>query len=291
MPRFRSICIHTAREILIKRYRKLKASLPPFLRYGLKYLRLSKPITKLLGPRHRPNHNMIEIDITYSCNLKCINCNRSCRQAPSDECMSVFQIEKFIKESVDKRRKWERIRILGGEPTLHPDIFEILKLFLAYKRKFSNATLLCLVTNGHGSSVNEVLSKIPKDIAIENTHKAAPIQRFKNFNSAPIDTFLYKFLDYSNGCGQPFFCGIGLTRFGYYPCGVGGGIDRIIAFDIGRKTLPSVNDSMIDQLRILCKYCGFFRIKTWKLTREQRMSTTWEKLYKGYKNRKGLTLY
>jgi len=44
--------------------------------------------------------------------------------------MSVEQIQKFINESVDNNVKWERIRVMGGEPTLHPDIFEILNLLL-----------------------------------------------------------------------------------------------------------------------------------------------------------------
>ena len=95
-----------------------------------RYIRVQKPVTKLFGPQYRRSRKFIEIEITYRCNLRCINCDRSCRQAPTNEQMSVEQIQKFINESVDNNVKWERIRVMGGEPTLHPDIFEILNLLL-----------------------------------------------------------------------------------------------------------------------------------------------------------------
>lgn len=84
-----------------------------------------------------PSRESVEIDITYKCNLKCLNCNRSCTQAPSKIEMPVADIEAFIDQSVKKNIVWKRIRILGGEPTLHSRIFDIIGLLSAYQRDFN----------------------------------------------------------------------------------------------------------------------------------------------------------
>jgi MoaA/NifB/PqqE/SkfB family radical SAM enzyme len=73
-----------------------------------------------------PNLNQIEIDITYECNLKCINCNRSSTQAPIKEGMTLEQIENFVRESVELNKKWKLINLLGGEPSIHKDFLEIV---------------------------------------------------------------------------------------------------------------------------------------------------------------------
>lgn len=255
-----------------------------------RFVRVQKPITKLFGPEYTRSREFIEIDITYRCNLKCINCNRSCRQAPSNEQMTVEQIQNFIKESIDNNVNWERIRVMGGEPTLHPNIFEILNLLLEYKKKKSPDTHIQLVTNGFGKIVNNIISKVPKEIEIDNPSKKSGVQLFDPFNMAPQDSVRYRYADYSSGCGVISIDGVGLTPYGYYPCAVAGGIDRILGFDYGRKKLPSSDDSMTDQLEVFCKLCGHFRAA--KRTNIEVMSPTWKIAYEKYKKRKPkLSLY
>jgi hypothetical protein len=175
--------------------------------------------------------------------------------------MTLSQIKKFLKESVEQKRKWIVITLLGGKPTLHPEIFEIAKELLFYKRTFSNETKILLATNGNGNRVSRVLSEFPDEIEIQNTKKKSKTHDvFYSFNVAPIALFRYKFVDYTNGCSITDVCGIGLNRYGYYPCGVGGAIDRIFGLDIGRKSLPQPNDFMTDQFQQLCKYCGRFKL-------------------------------
>ena len=262
------------------------------IRDELRFIRVQRPITNISGPLYKQNHYKIEIDITYKCNLKCMNCNRSCRQAASEECMSVEQIEKFIKESKEQKRKWEQITIAGGEPTLHPNIFDIIQLLLSYKKNFSPNTRLEFVTNGYGYEVNSVLSKIPSEVVIRNTKKQPIPFCFYPFNTAPIDVGKYKYADYSNGCSVVQICGVGLTRYGYYTSSVAGGIDRVCGFNIGRKSLPSLDDSMVDQRKILCRYCGHFKEFINEITKEEKISLSWEKAYENYQNKKPyLSLY
>ena len=85
-----------------------------------KLLRVSRLGTALCGVRHRRHRRLIEIDITYACNLQCFNCNRSCEQAPSAERMTREQIERFVGESIARGIRWERIRLLGGSPRFIP---------------------------------------------------------------------------------------------------------------------------------------------------------------------------
>ena len=253
-------------------------------------IRVQVPCTKLLGPKYARSRSSIEIDITYRCNLSCPNCNRSCGQAPSNEQMTIEQIQKFIGESTECDIKWKSIRILGGEPTLHPDIIRILHLLQEYVERCSPDTSIHLVTNGFGKKVVSVLSQVPPIVKIENSAKESSKQFFHPFNIAPIDRIEFRFSDYSNGCEQIYKWGIGLTPYGYYPCALAGGIDRIFGFDLGKKRLPHPDDSMVDQLQVFCKLCGMFRYAnhTW----QSMMSPAWEKAYAEYKKKKMcLSLY
>lgn len=252
---------------------------------------LRKPaFIKLFGIKYARSLRRIEIDLTYDCQLKCFNCNRSCRQAPSEERMSIEQINKFIKESIYNNIKWERIRLIGGEPARHPDIFEIMNLVLGYKLSFSPKTAVHLVTNGYGKRVRNVLAKTPKGIEIFNSLKRSPLQLFSSFNLAPLDYYKYQNSDYTHGCVNYAKCGIGLSLYGYYSCGNAAGIDRVFGFDVGRKKIPGDDDAMVDHLHLFCKLCGVFT--SFKLCKKERISATWKKAYAKYiANKPKLTLY
>ena len=249
----------------------------------LRHIRTSKLFTAIIGPINETDPNKIEIDITYKCNLKCFNCDRSCRQAPSEEYMSIGQIEKFVRESIEQKRSWKQIRVLGGEPTLHLQFFDIVQLLLEYKKNFSPDTSIAVATNGFGPEVNYVLRKIPYGVLIYNTRKVSAFQHFDPFNIAPTDSVIYKYTDFGNACWVTPYCGIGLTRYGYYPCAVSGSIDRVFGFDIGRKKMPSGNDPMVDAKRILCKYCGHFIYNLERNITEEKISSSWKQAYEKYK--------
>src|SRR3712207_347384 len=99
--------------------------------------------------RWTSNMSRVEIEISTFCNLRCPNCDRSSPQAPSDECMSIEQIERFVAESVELDWPWERVVILGGEPTLHPDFDDVLDVLGKYHRHRPE-TVFRMYTNGFG---------------------------------------------------------------------------------------------------------------------------------------------
>ncbi|MBU1147432.1 MAG: radical SAM protein, partial [Candidatus Omnitrophica bacterium] len=117
-----------------------------FLKMWCSFVIVQKPVTKLLGPLFTRASKIIQIDVTYVCNLKCNNCVRSCKQAPTSQRMTVEQIKKFIKESIDNNIKWEKMRLMGGEPTLHPDILEIVQLLIDYRKIYCPNSIIEIVT-------------------------------------------------------------------------------------------------------------------------------------------------
>ncbi len=262
----------------------------------LRRIRTLKPITNLCGYKYFRSLTKIEIDITYACNLKCPNCNRSVSQSPSVDHMSLDQIKKFVEESSEKSWRWESIKLLGGEPTLHPQFFQILETLIQYKRQCTHEVRIQVVTNGHGNFVQSRLGNIPEEIEIRNTSKKfSETTPFVPFNMAPIDSDKFKNVDYRNGCEITSISGMGLSPYGYYHCAVAAGIDRVFGFNKGRKQLPEQTDDMRDLFDAFCRYCGHFGKGfgyDYHFITEGKISQTWNEAYKKYKEKRGsLTRY
>jgi hypothetical protein len=261
-------------------------------RASYRHLRVTKQITQLLGPQYVRSHDRIEIDLTYACNLRCLNCNRSVSQAPEKLQMSSAMIKDFVSESMARGKRWKKIRLLGGEPTLHPEFLEILDELLQYRR-WHPSCVVEVVTNGNGKGVKAMLKKIPPGIAVENSAKIGNIQpTFAPFNLAPADDPAYRHADYRNGCAVMEECGMALTPLGYYPCAVAGGIDRIKGNRLGYARLPEEDDDMLGAANQLCRLCGHFReghfipASIRPHTLEQKMSPSWITLYNKWRQEK-----
>lgn len=253
------------------------------------------------GPPYTPSHDRIIIDITASCDLNCIDCCRSCGfdQAMSTEHMGMEQVGRFISQSISQSRRWKEIVLEGGEPTLHPELSEILDLLLDYKYKHSSATRIKVLTNGYSERSRNVIGKLSKKkIAIFNSNKKSNRNLDHcGFNCAPCDLAEFKHVDFSQGCYLPTLHGLGLTKHGYYPHPICGGIDRVFGFDIGRRYLPDADDPMKDLFTALCPLCGFFRFAFTRRTRKEisspgqdpakeTMSSAWVEAYKEYRDQK-----
>jgi Radical SAM superfamily len=261
------------------------------LRARWRSLRIRRWMTAVLGPQYRRSRDLIEIDITYQCNLHCLNCNRSVTQAPEARHMPVDAVSRFVDESLSSGRHWRRVRILGGEPTLHPQFQEIVGELLRYRRVHPS-TIVEVVTNGHGKRVEGALAALPAGVMVDNSRKEHPTQpHFGPFNLAPIDDPAFENAVFSNGCAILEECGLGLTPMGYYPCAVAGGIDRILGEDRGMPTLPNDGDDMLTEVHRFCRLCGRYRDGHFvpRVLRppllDARMSPTWKALYAAWSAR------
>jgi hypothetical protein len=251
------------------------------------YLRSQQWMVKLFGYGYQLSKDKIELDITYRCNLSCANCNRSVgeEQAKSNTDMTLQQVQKFVDESQQHHVAWKVIKLLGGEPTMHKQLLEILAILKRYVDDYSPTTRLELWTNGEGKKVKEVVASLPAYVKVIDssvTRGAEPL--FNSFNLAPIDSVFYKHTDFSHGCSIIEKCGVGLTPFGYYPCAVAGGIDRVFGKNLGAASLDDAYAGMRGQLNEFCRLCGHFRAS--KSSKNQNKSKTWTLAYRDYKKTK-----
>lgn len=241
------------------------------------YIRAQRFVVARFGRQFTASREYAEIDITYRCNLKCFNCNCSCTQAPSRTDMPIATIAGFIEQSLDQGVRWKRIRLLGGEPTLHKRIFEIVGLLNKYRAEHNPDLRLVLGTNFHGRQVREVIARLPENVVIKSTLKTSRKNLFRPFNNAPCDRPFYHWADYASGCRIIAECGLGVTPSGYFMCAIAGGIDRIFGYNLGRQRLPVADDPLADQMGAYCRVCGHFGFQ-WP-TRKRKLSPTWRTAY------------
>jgi hypothetical protein len=244
-------------------------------------IRLSPAVTRLLGPRYRIRRDRIELDIIWACNLSCAGCSRACDCAPTGEKLSVDQVRRFLDESRARGVKWDSIALMGGEPTLHPQLNEILSLVVDYKRSFSPRTWLRLSTNGCGKKVQEALQGLPPEVRVVNTAKDPEeegLPDFVPFTVAPADLPEYAGADFHNLCSLARDCGTNLTPTGYYACVGAATIDRVFGFDLGRQELPAAGDDVESVLPQFCRLCGFFRLNVSSYgAKPGDVSPTWQR--------------
>jgi hypothetical protein len=262
------------------------------VRAAWRFFRISRWLTRWLGPQYHRSRYLLELDITYACNLRCYNCNRSVRQAPETMHLPVEKLRLWVDEWIVRAKRWKRIRVLGGEPTVHPRFREIVAELIRY-RAWSPQTLIELVSNGYGVEVEARLKDLPSDVWVDNSRKQSVVQpTFGPFNLAPVDDPAYHHAEFANGCATARDCGMGLTPLGYYPCALAGGIDRITGDSMGQQHLPDDADDMLPQAAKLCRLCGRFRDGHYVPPAlrpsliEEKISSTWSDLYARWRERK-----
>lgn len=269
------------------RYERRRLALPLQLRRMTdrifrvyEFWRVSQGVTRVLGPRFSRSRTLLEIDITYVCSLRCEGCNRSIDKAPTNESISLEQINQFIEESVHGGHRWEGIRLLGGEPTLHPEFVAILDSLREYRKDYQPKLDITVVSNGYSERTKLILKKIPEDVLVENTSKVSRVQvDFAPFNNAPWDYPEHARSDFRNGCWITEGLGMGLTPKGYYHCAIAGSIDRIYNFNLGRQSIPDPGDPLHDQFTALCALCGHFCIHAPTATPKDGVSKSWRNAY------------
>jgi hypothetical protein len=215
--------------------------------------------------------------------------------------LDVEHVRLFVDESIRLRCSWEKIKLQGGEPTLHPEIETILELLGKYRSfqmkavKESNLDIptcaYTLFTNGtHG----DVLNSFPKwfNVINSNMKKTKLWKIFQSVNVAPIDLEEYRNQDgsiFDMGCHRVTTCGPGMGTNGlYYPCMVAYHVDRVFKLNTGIVSLEEYLNMPDDELRkrVLrkcCAYCGFFKYPR-DITAKQQISPSWQKAFEEFRD-------
>ncbi len=84
----------------------------------------------------------IETHLVDHCNLNCVGCTHYSHMS-KEYFVDINKYTKNIKQ-LSKILRFNRIRLLGGEPLLHPEVNK----FMEVTRKYFPRSRLCLVTNG-----------------------------------------------------------------------------------------------------------------------------------------------
>lgn len=265
------------------------------LRGAYDYWRVGPGVTRVLGPQFRRNRRVIGIALTYACNLRCFNCDESSAQAPADAQMSVEQIQRFVDECVTANYRWDLMEIAGGEPTMHPEFLKIIDILREYRNRYSPGTRIKVLTNGAGEKTQQMAALVPSDIEVENSSKGGKRQselKHATFNLAPDEVAGYENVAFRNACEYTHRCGTGLGPTGYYHCPVAAGMDRIFEWNIGRQSLPSLDDDMEDLAERFCRKCGYFlkQLEYKKPLGKQYTSPEWQQAYDGYRERQATKL-
>lgn len=82
----------------------------------------------------------LDLYVTRRCNLRCSLCSTGCQWQPPTE-TTAEQYEPWLKEMRGRGISWKDLNVLGGEPTLHPDLPGLLNKLRPYGP-------LMLTTNG-----------------------------------------------------------------------------------------------------------------------------------------------
>ena len=103
-----------------------------------------KRLRKIKFCEDKPTIPYIEVPVTDKCNLNCKGCLFACNGDSEEKNISYRQLEKDAHRVSELFYDIPWIRILGGEPLLHPKIKEILKLY----RDVFPSSEIDLCTNG-----------------------------------------------------------------------------------------------------------------------------------------------
>jgi len=191
--------------------------------------------------------SFIEIDITEQCNLSCNACSRCCDKFKSNKHIDIKIVRQFVKESIVLNYKWKSIKILGGEPTLHPELDKIIKILYEYKL-FNVDCLISILSNG-------VIKRNYPDWFIDEYTLDHSFHR--PFYISPMDEGKFGI---NKLCCTLWQCGIGLGSYGYTPCALGTAMCRIWGFRGVTSLYNCTGENLLNQCKNICKHCGAYLV-------------------------------
>lgn len=151
----------------------------------------------------------LELNITLDCNQSCYNCNRMCNIYKNrTENMSLSQIDKFIGHC--KEKPLQKVKVLGGEPLLHPQFLEIYHKLL----KATEEGYIKLIKVNTNKTIK--IPDLPKTEKVRWLGKKWIMKKHEPFLWHPKDLG-YNIKPQYN-CDTMKKCGISLDKYGYLPC-------------------------------------------------------------------------
>lgn len=229
---------------------------------------------------YTPTSGKAELHITYRCNLSCVNCNRF-SQIDNEHTpdMSVDDVKEFFRQARELNFDPD-VLIIGGEPTMHPDFLEIIRL----SREFKGNGLVQVWTNGRDREmVKHIREKynasVPEDTFKERSRIDFP---WDDYYTSPADFGMERLKCWQHASE---ICGISVDSGGYMPCAVGGMLDGVLKLGLRTKRLADLfdNEKNAAITKKMCQHCGACLTQ---LLKEPEL-TEWRTYVKSQKKRFG----
>lgn len=223
----------------------------------------------------------IELNLTLACNHRCPSCNRLCDRFPKRTChMSIDQMDRLVAQArralVEGRARIKRVKVVGGEPLLHPDYPEI------------HARLCAAADGGVFQSVkiqSNGIRPIPKGLATSPRvrfsgkafSKREHLQLFSPQDMGPCAWW--------PGCLMLTRCGASLDAYGWLPCSAAIAIVGAFGLEhLYRDELPTEPWGLAE----LCRHCPnalpaeIQKYLTKPFSAKHEMSASWAAAIEGW---------
>lgn len=234
---------------------------------------------------YKPNFGIVELCLTYRCNVRCDNCSNLCTQAPIKGDLSAEDVAEFLLDSEECGHRWGMITMHGGEPVLNPEIDKIAEVLVEYRKK--TGCKLWLLTNNSSDKVRRLVTGINMRYGIA---LGVSTKRVKNIdgNGSPIEYVpvnespedLGK--PHDHGCFQTSTCGVCYNYLGYFPCSPMAAAARVFDYVPVTRSFKGFSQEDCDRyLAMHCGHCGFSSPENKRVV-NQVTSKTWEEAFTRY---------
>jgi hypothetical protein len=195
----------------------------------------------------------------------CPRCNRHCNLDDLDYLrdadLTLEQLDRFIGQVRSAGAHLDELRVLGGEPLLHPQVNDMVPALVAGLMAGGSADRLVIVTNGL-IPVHERLGPAFADARVSQMLRDGRIDfqvawpgkedSFRGVLVSPADLGLRW-----QECCAPRYCGSCFNTYGYWPNGSCGAVARL--FDMrqyARYEFPVVFEEAWPRLESeICRHC------------------------------------
>lgn len=260
---------------------------------------------------YRPKSGKVEMHLTYGCNLACRNCNRmSFLREPHTPDMTLDDVKEFYRQA-EELNFYPAILLIGGEPTFHPDFYEICRISREFadrgvKKKLGfpgREGLVQLWSNQFTEESREKCNYVRQTYNIsvcgETVKSTSLVLSIDDIYVSPEDFGL----PVRKPCWQHSseICGLSVDGGGYSLCSIGGAIDGILGIGFRTKVLTDLFDQeKVGEITYkMCQHCGNdiskfgtegasaeewkSKVKGCNKWRGMYVSPIWEKAFKGIK--------
>lgn len=194
---------------------------------------------------------ILELHLTYRCDLACTYCNRGCRiRTDHTPDMTLEQARCVLTTAPEPIAK---IVLIGGEPTLHPDCVEFGKL----ARELCPDATIQIYSNGYTEHARRVIGQL-KELNILNCGGTEKLSGSVTHNLNPFISPADLGIERKDWCSWAAFnsCGYSVDANGITLCAIGGSICGILGLPWRTWDWREAMDR--ERLLQMCKHCGTY---------------------------------